>query len=162
MTVLSRRPTRPLLSRLWPSPDRAVLPDLPRLFGDFFLEPFSLLPGVPWAVGETTLAPRVDVYQTDGEVVLKAELPGVAKEDIEVAAEDSAHLRIKGHRKREEEVRDENVYRCERVYGECERLVHLPSEIDEQHITARHENGVLEIRAPKKEPEPKSVKVEIQ
>jgi len=155
MTSIVRGPTRTLLPRLGP--------ELDRLFGDFFLEPFTWLPSVavtPGTRGEGTLAPRVDVYDTEKEVVLTAELPGVAKEDIEVVAEDG-HLTLRGQTKREEEAQEEGYYRRERVYGQFERLIHLPAEVDEQNVTAKFENGVLEIRAPKKEPEPRGTRIEV-
>jgi len=155
MTSIVRRPTRTLLPRLWPEVDR--------LFGDFFLEPFTWLPSVtvtPGTRGEGAFAPRVDVYQTEQEVVVTAELPGVAKEDLEVVAEDG-HLTLRGQTKQEEEAHGERYYRRERVYGRFERLIHLPAEVDEQKVVAKFENGVLEIRAPKKEPEPTGTRIEI-
>ncbi len=154
MTSIVRRPARSLLPRL--------LPGVDHLFDDLFREPFAWFPGVtvaPWP-GEGGFAPRVDVYQTEQEVVVKAELPGVAKEDIEIVAEDG-HLTLRGQVKREEEVEEEGYHRRERMYGQFERLIHLPAEIDEQKVTAKYENGVLEIRAPKKEPEPKGTKIKV-
>ncbi len=157
MTSIVRRPTRSLLPRL-------LGPELDHVFGDFLLEPFSLLPTISLAplLRDTALAPRVDVYETDTDVVVKAELPGVLKEDLEVTSEDSRHLRLKGQSKREEEVKDMSTFRCERVYGQFERLVHLPADVGHERISAKLENGVLAIRAPKKEPEPRGTKVEIQ
>jgi HSP20 family protein len=153
MTSIVRRPVRSILPSL--------LPDVDRVFSDFFLEPFSWFPTLGLRpISRVELAPRVDVYETDTEVVVKAELPGVAKEDVEVVAEDG-HLKIRGSAHRDEEVKEESYYRCERSFGEFERVVHLPSEIDEQNVKAKYENGVLEIRAPRKAPEPKGTKIEV-
>jgi len=87
---------------------------------------------------EEILAPPVDVYETDSEVVLKAELPGVKKEDIEVTIkENSVHL--KAERKEEKEEKTENVH----------RIVPLPAEVKPEEAKAEYRDGVLEIRIPK-------------
>jgi len=97
---------------------------------------------------EEILAPPVDVYETDSEVVLKAELPGVKKEDIEVTIkENSVHL--KAERKEEKEEKTENVHRIERFYGRIERIVPLPAEVKPEEAKAEYRDGVLEIRIPK-------------
>ena len=152
MTTLVRRPTR-TLARPWTGLDR--------VFGDFFLDPFNWLPTVTLTPRETTRTPQIDVYETETEVVVKAELPGVTKEELEVVAEDG-HLRLRGQTRRDEEVKEEGYYRRERLWGQFERLVHLPAEVDEEHITAKFENGVLEVRAPKQEPQPKGTRIAVQ
>lgn len=131
-----------------------------RLLGDFRPEPFTF--GLTRLIRpeEVTHAPRVDLYETDGELVAKVELPGVKKEDVEVEHEDG-QLVIRGKTHREEEVNEAGVYRRERYHGEFQRVVPLPVEIDEEHITATFEDGVLEVRAPKTEPEPQGRKIQI-
>ncbi len=97
---------------------------------------------------EEILAPPVDVYETDSEVVVKAELPGVKKEDIDVTIKENA-VHIKAEKKEEKEEKTENVYRVERFYGTVERIVPLPTEVKSEEAKAEYKDGVLEIRIPK-------------
>lgn len=97
---------------------------------------------------ERVFAPAVEVYETDSEVVVKAELPGVKKEDVEVTLKDN-HLIIKGEKKEEREEKTETVHRVERVYGRFERVIALPAEVKTEGVKAEFKDGVLEIRLPK-------------
>ncbi len=97
---------------------------------------------------EQILAPPVDVYETDSEVVVKAELPGVKKEDIDVTIKENS-LHIKAERKEEREDKTENVHRVERFYGRIERIVPLPVEVKPEEAKAEYKDGILEIRIPK-------------
>jgi len=97
---------------------------------------------------EQILAPPVDVYETDSEVVVKAELPGVKKEDIDVTIKENT-VHLKAERKEEKEEKTENVYRVERFYGTIERIVPLPTEVKPEEAKAEYKDGVLEIRIPK-------------
>ena len=97
---------------------------------------------------EEILAPPVDVYETDSEVVVKAELPGVKKEDIDVTIKENS-VYIKAERKEEREEKTENVHRVERFYGRIERIVPLPVEVKPEEAKAEYKDGVLEIRIPK-------------
>jgi HSP20 family protein len=152
MTTLMRRPTRTLAPRL--------LPQMDRLLTNFWTEPLTF--GLTRLIGPEHVAhvPRVDLYETDSELVAKVELPGVKKGDVEVEHEDQ-HLVIRGRTHTDEEVQEEGLYRRERYHGEFARVVHLPVEIDEENIKATFEDGVLEVRAPKTEPEPQGKKIEI-
>lgn len=97
---------------------------------------------------EEILAPPVDIYETDSEVVVKAEIPGVKKEDIDVTIkENSVHIRAE--RKEEREEKTENVHRIERFYGRIERVVPLPAEVKPEEAKAEYKDGVLEVRIPK-------------
>lgn len=102
-------------------------------------------------------SPAVDIYETEGELILSAEIPGVDEKDIEIKIEDNT-LSIKGERRFEKETREENYHRIERSYGSFYRSFSLPGTVDQEHIEARHEAGVLKIHMPKK-PEPKPKKV---
>jgi len=97
---------------------------------------------------ERVFAPALDVYETDGEVVVKAELPGVKKEDVEVLVRDN-NLIIRGEKKEEKEEKTETYHRVERVYGKFERVVALPAEVKLEGVKAEFKDGVLEIRLPK-------------
>ena len=104
-------------------------------------------------------APAVDIYETEGEVVLTAEIPGVDEKDIEIKVEDDT-LTIRGERKFEKETKEENFHRIERAYGSFFRSFALPSYVDHDKIEAEHENGVLKIRMPKRaELKPRKVKI---
>ncbi len=97
---------------------------------------------------EEILTPPVDVYETDTELVVKVELPGVKKEDIDITIKDNA-LHIKAERKEEREEKTENVHRVERFYGKIERVIPLPVEVKIDQAKAEYKDGVLEIRLPK-------------
>lgn len=106
-----------------------------------------------------TWAPSVDIYETENELVLTAELPGIKEDDIEIKLEDNT-LTIKGDRRFEKETKEENYHRIERSYGSFLRSFTLPAYIEQEKIEAEHENGVLKIAMPKKQ-ESKSRKVKV-
>src|SRR4030065_871841 len=104
-------------------------------------------------------APSVDIYETENEVVLAAEIPGVEEKDVEIKVEDN-NLTIRGERKFEKETKEENFHRIERSYGSFFRSFSLPGNIDQEKIQAEHENGILRVTMPKKaELKPKIIKV---
>lgn len=95
--------------------------------------------------------PRIDLYQTDNEVVATAELPGIdSKDDIEVMVAPDI-LAIKGELKRVQDVKDEHFIRAERYYGSFNRSIPLPAEVSPEGSKASYVNGLLEIRMPKSE-----------
>lgn len=124
--------------------------EMARLWG----QAFPLMPrpvGRPLrrlALAPSTWTPSVDVYEKDGTLVVKAELPGLKREDIEVAL-DQGDLLIRGERKAESAVKEENYYRVERTYGSFYRRIPLPFEVKPDQITAGYNDGVLEVRIPK-------------
>ncbi len=104
-------------------------------------------------------APSVDIYETENELVLTAEVPGIAEKDIEIRVEDNT-LQLRGERKFEKETKEENYHRIERSYGSFYRAFTLPNSIDPESIKAEHENGVLRITMPKRqELKPRTVKI---
>ncbi len=105
---------------------------------------------VPREEGERVFAPVVDVYETDQELVVKAELPGVKKENVEVSIRDNT-LYIRGEKKEEKEEKTEAYHRVERVYGKFERVLPLPTDVKVESAKAEFKDGVLEIRIPKAE-----------
>ncbi len=103
--------------------------------------------------------PSVDIYETESDVVLSAELPGIEEKDIEIKIEDNT-LTLKGERNFEKETKEENYHRIERAYGSFYRSFSLPHYVDQDNIRAEHESGVLKIHMPKKhEAKPKKVKI---
>ncbi len=103
--------------------------------------------------------PTVDIFETENELVLSAEVPGINEKDIEIKIEDNT-LTLRGERKFEKETKEENYHRVERAYGSFFRSFSLPLYINQDNIKAEHLNGVLKIIMPKK-PELKPRKVKI-
>ena len=111
------------------------------------------------ALTPTRWAPTVDVYEKDNTVTVKAELPGVKKEDIDVTLE-QGDLVIRGERKAESEVKEDNYYRMERSYGTFYRRIPLPFEVKAEQSTAQYKDGVLEVRVPRpahEQPQPQKI-----
>ncbi len=121
----------------------------------------QLLPRRWWPEAEEyELVPSVDVYETDDEVVVKAELPGTKKEDVEVTATED-QIVLSGETTESEEVKEENYYRREMRYGSFRRAVAVPHAIDPEAVSAKFTDGVLEVRAPKAEAA-KGKKIEVK
>lgn len=126
--------------------------EMDRMMEDFFGRRF--LPRWPerWfrTEGLQLHAPAVDVFEEKDEIVVKAEIPGIEKDSIEVNLSDHV-LTIKGEKKQEEEVKEENYYRSERSYGSFVRTLELPKDVQADKVKATFKNGVLEVRMPKTE-----------
>jgi len=111
--------------------------------------------GRPWS-------PPVDIVETENELVLKADLPDVKLEDIDVHVENET-LSLKGERRFEKEANGTGYHRIERSYGSFVRNFAVPSTVDTEKVSADYKNGVLTITLPKKEAaKPKQVKVEVK
>lgn len=109
----------------------------------------------------TTWAPAVDIYETENDLVLKADLPEVAEKDIDIRVENNM-LTIRGERKLEESVKEDNYLRVERAYGSFSRSFSLPTTVDTESIKANYKNGVLTVELPKRaESKPKQVKINV-
>ena len=107
-------------------------------------------------------SPRVDVYQKKENVIIKAEIPGVSKDDLNLFIDEST-IRLDGQFKRENELKDENVYRTERYYGSFSRTIPLPAEVKPEQAKAEYKDGILSITVPKLEPtKTKSRRIDIQ
>ncbi|RKX70178.1 Hsp20/alpha crystallin family protein [candidate division WOR-3 bacterium] len=107
-------------------------------------------------------APAIDVVETDGHIEVKAELPGLKKEDIRVKLEDNV-LTISGERKKEKEEKDKRYYRVERCYGRFLRSIELPTEVEPEKVEAKYKDGVLSITIPKPESaRPKEIEVKVE
>jgi HSP20 family protein len=149
-TSLSRREN--FAPAVWASPFsfmRRFGEDMDRLFEDFGF-PRGLMPR-----GFTQMAewsPQVEVTERDGQLVVRADLPGLSKDDVEVELRDETII-IRGQRKQEREEKREGYYRSERSYGSFYRQIPLPKGSDTEKATANFNNGVLEITmsAPKGE-----------
>jgi HSP20 family protein len=107
----------------------------------------------------TTWSPAVDIYETEGEIIVKAELPGVDRKDISLNLEKNV-LTLKGERKFEKETKEENYHRIERAYGGFSRSFAIPATVDEEKIRADYKDGILKIALPKKEQiKPKQIQI---
>jgi len=105
--------------------------------------------------------PPVDIYETKESIVLNVELPGVTKDDISLEVKDST-LTIRGEKKLEKDVKEENFHRMERTYGSFTRAFTLPSTVQQDKVKAKFRDGILEIRLPKaEEAKPKQIKVDV-
>lgn len=109
-----------------------------------------------------TWAPAVDIYETEKEIVLKADLPGLKLEDVDISLNNNV-LSVRGERRFEKEVKDDNYHRVERAYGNFVRTFTLPNTVNVEQIDASYENGVLKITLPKREEaRPKQIKVNVK
>ena len=110
----------------------------------------------------STWMPPVDIFQTDGhELVLKAELPDMSRDDIDINVENFV-LTIKGEKKASSEVKDEQYHHIERRYGTFSRSFSLPQTVDSTRVSAEYKNGVLTVRLPlREEAKPRSIKVDV-
>ena len=126
-----------------------------RLFGDVYLRDEDTGFRGSWT-------PAVDIFETEGhDLVLKAELPGMNREDIDVTVENST-LVLKGTKKFEAEVKDENYRRIERAYGTCHRSFTLPNTVDAAKVSAEFKNGVLTVKLPfREEAKPRTINVDV-
>ncbi|HYU81032.1 MAG TPA: Hsp20/alpha crystallin family protein [Vicinamibacterales bacterium] len=108
-----------------------------------------------------TWTPPVDIYEAEGQLVLKAELPDMRREDIDVSVENNT-LTIRGERKLDNEIKQENLHRVERAYGNFVRTFSLPPTVESLKIAAEYKNGVLTIKLPlREEAKPRSISVEV-
>jgi HSP20 family protein len=111
--------------------------------------------GRPWS-------PPVDILETENELVLKADVPDVKLEDIDVRVENQT-LSIKGERRFEKDLAENGYHRIERSYGTFVRSFTVPNSVDTEKVSADYKNGVLCVTLPKKEAaKPKQVKVEVK
>ena len=107
----------------------------------------------------TAWSPAVDIFETEGEIVVKAELPGMERKDITLSLEKNV-LTLKGERRFDKETKEENYHRVERAYGGFSRSFSIPATVDDEKIRADYKDGVLKIILPKKEQlKPKQIQI---
>lgn len=127
--------------------------DMDRLFDTFF--------GSNVDNPEGFWKPAIDIEESNGNLVVNAEIPGMTKEEIKVSVQDDV-LTISGERKRENEKKDKMFHRIERCYGEFHRMIRLPATVDVDKVKAAYKDGVLQVILPKPESlKPKNIDVEI-
>jgi HSP20 family protein len=126
-----------------------------RLFQDTVSRLLTEPAARPWA-------PAVDIFETENELLLKADLPGVEMKDIDIQVENGT-LTLRGERKYENETKEGGFHRIERSYGSFARLFTLPDTVNFEDVKADFKNGVLTVKLPKKEvAKPRTIKVEVK
>lgn len=141
----------------------APFEEMERYFDRFFKHPFSLMARPSWAGFDFPLmegmSPSVDIFEEKGKVIIKAELPGINKDDLDVSITENT-VTISGEKKQEEKVERKDYHREERRYGSFCRKFRLPENVDADKAEASFKKGVLEIRLPKtKESKQKKVTI---
>ena len=130
--------------------------EMNRLFNTFFENPTGVGNG-----GVRRWMPAMDLVETDEHFVLKADLPGLAEDDVTIELEDNV-LTIAGDRKVETEVKRDGFYRLERATGAFRRSLTLPEGVDPEQVQATFDKGVLEVRIPKpEERKPRRVAIQV-
>jgi HSP20 family protein len=117
--------------------------------------------GTGGALSQTMWTPQVEIFERDGQLIVRADLPGVSKDDVRVEVTDDA-LIIEGERQEEREENREGFYRTERIYGHFYRLIPLPEGVDAENARATFNDGVLEVAMPAPQQEQRSRQLEIQ
>jgi len=135
-----------------------VRDEMDDMFQRFFGSPAELIKETQ----ATTWAPRMDISETDKDLFIKADLPGVDPKDVEVTVRDGI-LTIRGEKKEEHEEKQKNYHRVERFFGQFYRSIPLPVGAEEANVAATSTKGVLTVTVPKKaEAQPKKIAVKAQ
>lgn len=149
MSLMRWRPTRDLTG---------IREDMNRLFDSFF----SGLPEQRRGLLEGEWAPSIDIAETDEDIVVTAELPGVKQEEVDITIADGV-LTLKGEKKEEKEVKEKNYHRIERTYGSFQRSISLPTGTEAGKAKATYKDGILRITIPKvEEAKPKQIKIDVE
>ncbi|PEN12930.1 heat-shock protein [Longibacter salinarum] len=145
-----------LLTRYRPAQGlRGLQDEVNRMFDDLFVSSRQDTD----EAGAAVWAPRVDMMETENDYMIRADLPGMTKNEINVRLEDN-RLIINGQRKAEKKTEDASVIRTERTFGSFYRSIRLPRTVDDSKIDASFKNGVLEITVPKVESaKPKQIEI---
>ena len=154
MAIERWRPFGALTER---EPFRDIQSEVNRLFDSFLGRPTSAATGT----GSRVWMPVVDMYETNDDLVLNFEIPGVPEKDISLSITGDL-LTVRGERQFRQELKDDHTYHIERAYGKFERSVQLPMPVQAGRVTATFRDGVLEVRLPKaEEVRPKEIKIDV-
>ena len=137
--------------------------EMDRMWDELFPASRRFLSELPWrgAAEKAAIAPAIDIVDRPNEVIVKAEMPGVAKDDIEISVQENS-LTISGRIQAEKEAKEENYYYRERGYNSYSRTVEIPFKVSPEKIKAGLKDGILTIHLPKaEEVQPKRIKVEV-
>lgn len=142
------RSEKSLQQRKQEDPISELQQEMNRLFEDFFERPGSLSPFAGERGLQASFSPKVDISETENEVQVSVELPGMDPEEIEISYTGNS-LTISGEKGTEKEEKGKQFYRKERTYGSFRRSIPLPGAIEEDKIEASYQNGLLEVTLPK-------------
>jgi len=134
--------------------------ELTRRYSDIYELMDRFFSRTPFSEFHTEWTPSIDISETDGEITVRAELPGMDSEDLDVNVAGDL-LSIKGEKKKEEEKKDKGYYVSESYFGSFQRNIRLPAEVQSDKVQAKFKDGVLNITLPKSE-ETKPKKIQIQ
>ncbi len=153
------------LAKAEPAAPPSPFEEFERRFEDFFRRPFAMMEAPWWprwhALAGGEVSPMVDIYEEGNDIVVKAEIPGMKKEDIRVDINEKA-ITLSGEKKKEEKIERKDYIRIERSHGSFVRTFPLPAEVMTDKARASYKDGVLEVRVPKtEEAARRSRKVEI-
>ena len=149
MSIMKWRPRRDLVS---------IRDEMNNLFDSFF----SGWPEPRKGLLEGEWAPSIDVAETEDEITVTAELPGVKQEEVDITIADDV-LTLKGEKKEEKEVKEKNYHRIERSYGSFQRSIALPTGVQADKAKATYKAGILKITVPKvEEAKPKQIKIDVE
>ncbi len=148
MAIVRWKPFRDMVS---------IQDEMNKLFDDFFGRPVAR---TDWTEG--VWSPSVDVSEDKDNVVIKAEMPGMNKDDVKISIQDNV-LTLKGEKRQEKEEKDKNYHRIERSYGSFCRSFQLPTSVKSDKIKANYKDGVLSVMLPKtEEVKPKEIPISIE
>ncbi len=148
MAIVRWKPFRDMVS---------IQDEMNKLFDDFFGRPVAR---PDWTEG--VWSPSVDVSEDKDNVVIKAEMPGMNKDDVKISIQDNV-LTLKGEKRQEKEEKDKNYHRIERSYGSLCRSFQLPTSVKSDKIRANYKDGVLSVTLPKtEEVKPKEIPINIE
>ncbi|MCD6595390.1 Hsp20/alpha crystallin family protein [bacterium] len=139
--------------------------EVSRFFDEFFGKRFEgITPSSARRTedGAIDWIPRVDISETDDEIIVKADAPGMEKDNVKITLSENV-LTISGEKNAEHEEKKKNYHRVERVFGSFTRSFYIPTNVDSSKIKASYENGVLTVKLPKKEEaKPKEIPIEVE
>ena len=145
------------LIRWTPFKDLLTIQDeMNRLFHEYFTRAPEKMEGdnYPWI-------PVVDIFETEDEIKVVAEIPGIKKDDVKISLQDNV-LTLKGEKKQEKEEKDKNFHRVERSYGSFQRSFSLPAAVQADKVKANYKDGILTITLPKvEEAKPKEIAITV-
>jgi HSP20 family protein len=148
-----RKPEKAGIEPYRPSGWFAPLERVEEVFDEFFRRPFGrhgVWPAVPRMFEGVEAAPTVDIYEEGHHIIVKSDLPGLTKEDIEINLTDD-RITLSGEKKKEEKVEKKDYFHVERSYGSFCRSFALPAEVQTNKAKASFKDGVLEVKIPKTE-----------
>ncbi len=156
MTLIRWKPTRDLVA--WPSSLWNMQREINRMFDDVVGGGMQ----DDASTGLSMWTPPVDIVEHETEYEVKVELPGVRKDDVKITLESSV-LTIRGEKKQEKEIKEDNLHRIERSYGSFQRSFTLPTTVKSDKIEANYRDGVLTVTLPKaEEAKPKQITVSVK